>query len=64
MWGLRLSRMMALMHPQLMTMYADAQSQALRDAATTRRRGRISRSRAGWSFALHLPRRRRTRVAL
>lgn len=52
------------MHPQLMTMYADAQAQALRDAAATRRRGRLSLSRAGWSFSLHRPRRRSTRVAL
>ena len=27
MWGLRLSPKMAPMHPQLMTMYADAQAQ-------------------------------------
>ena len=52
------------MHPQLMTMYADAQSQALRDAATTRRRGRVSRPSAGWSFNLRLPRRSKPRVAL
>ena len=55
---------MPLMHPQLMTMYADAQSQALRDAAATRRRGRASRTSAGWSFAIRLPRRGRTRVAV
>ena len=55
---------MPLMHPQLMTMYADAQSQALRDAAATRRRGRASRASAGWSFAIRLPRRSRTRVAV
>lgn len=52
------------MHPQLMTMYADAQSQALRDAAATRRRGRTARTRAGWSFSIRLPRRGRTRVAV
>ena len=34
------------MHPQLMTMFADAQGQALRDAAATRRRGRASRASA------------------
>ena len=62
--GLRLSSRMALMHPQLMTMYADAHGQALRDAAATRRRGRASRTSAGWSFAIRLPRRGRTRVAL
>jgi hypothetical protein len=55
---------MTLMHPQLMTMYADAQAQALRDSAATRRRGEVVRARAGWSFALRLPRRGRTRVAL
>jgi len=52
------------MHPQLMTMYADAQGQAVRDAAATRRRGRLLRERAGWSFALRLPRRRSTRIAV
>jgi hypothetical protein len=52
------------MHPQLMTMYADAQSQALRDAATTRRRGRIARPGAGWSFNFRLPRKARTGVAV
>ena len=52
------------MHPQLMTMYADAQTQALHDAAATRRRGRTARTRAGWSFSLRLPRRARTRVAV
>ena len=52
------------MHPQLMTMYADAQSQALRSHAETRRRGRAVRARAGWSFSLHLPRRGRARVAV
>ena len=62
--GLRLSSRMALMHPQLMTMYADAQAQALRDAAATRRRGEVARARAGGSFALRLPRRGRTRVAV
>jgi len=45
------------MHPQLMTMYADAQSLALRDAADARRRGRVARPRAGWSFSIRLPRR-------
>jgi len=52
------------MHPQLMTMYADAQAQAVRDAAATRRRGRILRERAGWSFSLRLPRRGRARIAV
>ena len=52
------------MHPQLMTMYADAQGQALRDAAATRRRGRTARQSAGWSFSFRLPRRNRTRVAI
>jgi hypothetical protein len=51
------------MHPQLMTMYADAQSEALRSDAATRRRGRSARARAGWSFAIRLPRRRSTHLA-
>jgi hypothetical protein len=55
---------MAPMHPQLLTMYADAQAQALRDAAATRRRGRTVRSRAGWSFNLRLPRRRAAHPAI
>jgi hypothetical protein len=63
MYDIRLRRRMILMHPQLMTMYADAQAQAVRDAAATRRRGRILRDRAGWSFSLHLPRRKSTRLA-
>lgn len=50
------------MHPQLMTMFADAQSQALRDAATARRRGRVVRPSTGWSLHFRLP--RRTRVAV
>ncbi|MDA0181568.1 hypothetical protein OJ997_14785 [Solirubrobacter phytolaccae] len=52
------------MHPQLMTMYADAQSQALRSDADTRRRGRTARGRVGWSFSIRLPRRRSTRIAV
>jgi hypothetical protein len=64
MWGLRRSLKMALMHPQLMTMYADAQAQALRDAAVSRRRGQLVRSRAGWSFSIRLSRRGRTGVAV
>ena len=51
------------MHPQLMTMYADAQSLALREAADARRRRRLARTRAGWSFTLRLPR-RHARVAV
>jgi len=64
MCGLRLSSKMALMHPQLMTMFADAHAQALRDSAATRRRGDVVRARAGWSFAIRLPRRNRTRAAI
>ena len=43
------------MHPTLMTMFANAQSEALRAAADTRRRS--PRTRARRVFALRLPRR-------
>jgi hypothetical protein len=43
------------MHPTLMTIYANAQSEALRDAADKRRR--FARTRAHRSFSLRLPRR-------
>ena len=43
------------MHPTLMTMFANAQSEALRADADTRRRS--SRTRGRRVFALRLPRR-------
>jgi hypothetical protein len=43
------------MHPMLMTMFADAQSVALRDEADARRRTHNARPRR--SFSLRLPRR-------
>jgi hypothetical protein len=43
------------MHPTLITMYANAQSEALREAASKRRR--LGRTRSGRTFALRLPRR-------
>ena len=52
--GFRLSRSFSLMHPTLMTIFANAQSEALRDTATRRRRFVRARSQRG--FTLHLPR--------
>ena len=53
------------MHPQLLSMYANAQAEALRDAAATRRRGRTAtRARTGFSVPLRRPRRGRARVAV
>jgi hypothetical protein len=52
--GPRLSRNFTVMHPTLMTIYANARSEALRDTAAKRRRS--SRSRASRTFTLHLPR--------
>jgi hypothetical protein len=49
-----LSRSFSLMHPTLMTIYANAKSEALRDAADKRRRFTRTRERSG--FALHVPR--------
>lgn len=43
------------MHPLLMTQFAEAQSAALRDEATTRRR--FSRARSRRAFSLRRPRR-------
>jgi hypothetical protein len=43
------------MHPILMTQFAEAQSTALREEASTRRRFARARSRRG--FAVRLPRR-------
>jgi hypothetical protein len=56
----RLSRIITLMHPTLMTIYANAQSEALRDAAEKRRR--LARSGSRRAFTFRIPR-LMTRVA-
>jgi hypothetical protein len=57
MWGLRLSRKLAHMHPTLMTMIANDRAIDLRCAADAHRRGRLAQPRTRRFPALRIPRR-------